>query len=76
MKVPNTKIHVNPSSANCSDTRRETDGQTERRKDMMKVTGVFREYATCLKAIGHTEYVSVVLYRIGVFIFEDYGNVS
>jgi hypothetical protein len=82
MKVSNTKIHVIPSSATYADTRRETDGSTDREKER-HVEGNRRFSRICdelykrlaIWAYG-IEYVSVVLYRKGVFLFEDHGNVS
>jgi hypothetical protein len=41
INIPNINFHENPSGGSCADTC----GQTDRRLDMKKETGVFPEYA-------------------------------
>ena len=42
MKIPNIKFHENPSNG----SRADTCEKTEARREMVKVTGIFREFLT------------------------------
>jgi len=45
LKVPKIKFHENPCSRSRSGTCGQTDRQTDRRTDIAKLIGAFREYA-------------------------------
>jgi hypothetical protein len=45
IELPNIKFHVNPSSG----FRAETCGRSDRRTDMTKLMGAFRDYANASK---------------------------
>jgi len=65
IKVCKINLHGNSSSGSCADTLdRRTDGQTEERTDMTKVTGFFRNY----ERLGYTLSVnSEVIKKLFVF---------